>query len=112
MAAHVDVLGHGQFVEHDRLLVHRRDPGRHRLLRAAEDDFLPVEQDAAGVGAMDAGQGLDQGRLAGAVLADQGHDFARADREAHAIEGMDAVEAHGDAAQLEDRRVRYCVFAG
>jgi hypothetical protein len=42
-------------------------------------DGAAVEQDLARVGDVDASDGLDQGGLARAVVADQGDDFTRVD---------------------------------
>ena len=68
--------------------------------------------DAVGVHARD---DLHQRGLAGAVLADQGMDLARADREADVLERLDARELLRDAAHLEqnvthlDRRLPLAV---
>src|SRR3546814_20535289 len=50
-----------------------------------------------------AGYDIHEGRLAGAVLADEAVDLAGADREVHVPEGVDAAEGLRDAAQLEQR---------
>jgi hypothetical protein len=112
LAADVDVLGHGEFVEHDRFLVHGGDPGAPSPPAGwRKVTALAVEADGAGVGLVDAGQGFHHGRLAGAVLADQGHDFARADRQVHVIQCVHAAEALADAGQLQHRGVRGAVDA-
>ena len=64
---------------------------------------LAVEQHLARIECMDAGQQLDQGRLAGAVLAEQGQDRAGADVEVDAVDGERAAEALGDAGEAQQR---------
>ena len=71
LRADEDVLGDAQVGEERRLLEDDRDPGRLRLLGVVEDRLLAVEQQPAGVGPVDAGEDLDERRLAGAVLADE-----------------------------------------
>ena len=52
-------------------------PWRCASRRAADRDRLAGEQDLAAVRLVDAGHDLDQRRLAGAVLAEEGVDLAR-----------------------------------
>ena len=52
---------------------------------------------------VDAGEDLDQGRLAGAVLAHQGVDFAGEEPQIHVVERLDADEGLVDPAHPEDR---------
>jgi hypothetical protein len=52
------------------------DAGRGGDVRRGEADRLAVERDVAGVGLVDAGEDLDQRRLAGAVLADERGDLS------------------------------------
>ena len=66
-----------------------------------EVDVLAVEQELARVAAVHAGDDLDQRRLAGAVLADQGVDRAGLDAQAAGAQGDDGAERLGDVAQLE-----------
>ena len=73
--AHEDVLGDAEVGEDHRLLVDRDDTVALRLGRRAQRDELTVEAHFTGVGLMDAGHRLDQGRLAGAVLADERVDL-------------------------------------
>ena len=53
---------------------------------------------------MHAGDDLDQRRFAGAVLAEQGVNFAGMKRKRDVVERLRGVEALGDAANIQDRR--------
>ena len=76
-----DVLGDRQVGEDHRLLVDRDDPQRLRIEGARDRARLAVDHDLAGVRLLDAGHDLDQRRLAGPVLADEGVDLARVEGE-------------------------------
>jgi hypothetical protein len=65
------VLCYGPERDQVDLLVDGRQARQLCLVRRGERDLASVELDAAGVLGVDAGEHLDQGRLAGAVLADQ-----------------------------------------
>ncbi len=54
---------------------------------------------------VDAADALDERRLAGAVVAEQGEDLARVDLEVHVLERQDRAEALGRPAD-GDRRAR------
>ena len=71
LRADEDVLGDAQVGEERRLLEDDRDPRRLRLLGVVEDRLLAVEHEPARVGPVDAGEDLDERRLARAVLADE-----------------------------------------
>ena len=64
---------------------------------------LAEEPELARVGEVHARDGLDQRRLAGAVVADQGDDLAGVDVEVHVGERLHGAEALVDAVQVEDR---------
>ncbi len=72
-------------VPHDRhqrnggeVLVDRGDAEIERVARARKMHRPAVEEDLAGIGRMDAGEDLDQRRLAGAVVAEEAADLAAA----------------------------------
>ena len=94
------VLGDGQVREQARLLVDDRDPDRPCLRRATDLDRLAVEEDRPAVGLVDPGQDLDQGALAGAVLADEGVDLAGHQVERHVGQRLGGSEALRDATEL------------
>ena len=76
-------------------------------MRRADRDLLAGEGDRAGIRSLDPGQDLDQGRLAGAVLTDEGMDLALPEGEVHALEGLNPREALVDALHGQER-VRVC----
>ena len=73
-----------------------RGPGRG-------DVHGPLEPDRAGVAAVDAGEDLHQGGLAGPVLADQGVDLTGTELEAAVVERVNAREALADAGHLDQK---------
>ena len=64
----------------------------------------PVDPDgAAGIWRMNAGQDLDQGRFAGAILPHEAVDLARLDRPVNGIERDCSTEALSDAGKCKER---------
>ena len=63
---------------------------------------LAADRHAAPVGLEHVGQDLDEGRLAGAVLAQQRHDLAARDVEAHALQRARAAEGLVDVVETKD----------
>ena len=63
----------------------------------------PRNRKVPAVALVDAGHDLDQRRLAGAVLADEGVDRAGVDGELPDRRATHGAEGLGDVAQLEDR---------
>ena len=104
LVADEDVLGDIEVGEEHRLLVDRRDAVALRLRRVADGDVLPGQQDLAAVRLVDAGHDLDQRRLAGAVLAEEGVDLAGIERQRHVLQRLGRAESLGDVAHFEDRR--------
>ena len=76
-------------------------PRSPRVERRVELDRPALEEDLAGVGLVDAGQRLDQRRLAGAVVADERDDLLGVDGEARAAQRADAAEALDDPLGFE-----------
>src|SRR6185437_6957014 len=88
------------------LLVDRLDAERPRPRYRPVIDPLAVEIDlTAGVGLVEAHQGLDQRRLAGAIVAEETYDLARHHLEIDAVERTDLAERLGDVPQLDDRHL-------
>ena len=92
LAAEEDVAGHAHQRDEVDLLVDRGDPGLLGLERAGEGTGSPAEPQFALVGPVHAGQDLDEGRLAGAVLADERVHLTGAQGEGDVVEGEDAGE--------------------
>src|SRR5690625_3304077 len=82
-----DVLRDGQRRHEVELLVDGRDSECFRGRGVRDAYRFAVDQDLALVGLVDAGNGLDQGGLAGPVLAEQALDLARVYVQVHAVEG-------------------------
>ncbi len=103
LAAHEDVLGDRQVGEERRLLVDDRDAGLLGVGGRGEVDGLAAQLEDPGVAAVDTGDDLDQRRLAGAVLADEGVDRTTVDPQAAGPQGHHRAERLRDVAQLEHR---------
>ena len=99
--AEEDVLGDGEVAGEVELLVDGRDAQRLGVVRAADLDGLSLEQDLPLVLAVRTREDLDQGRLAGAILAEEGVDLALLDRQLDAFERPDAGERLPDALHLQ-----------
>ena len=79
-------------MEEQRLLRHQGKLRAQRHLRRP-GNLLPVDQDTALIQVVKPLQKLDEGRLAGARVADQAHAFARLDAQGEVIERA-ALYAH------------------
>ena len=101
-----DVLGDRQVGEDHRLLVDGRDTQPLGILGRCHPDRLTVHEDLARIELLDAGHDLDERRLAGAVLAQQGMDLAAVEREGHVRERLGRPERPGYVTHLQDRRDR------
>ena len=66
-------------------------------------DILPVKNDASGVGPQIAGDEVDEGRLAGAVIADEAELFAAPRHDRDILGGDDRAERFLQSAGLEQR---------
>ncbi len=97
------VLRHRQVREQVQLLVHDADAGAVRIRRRARTVRPAVERDVSLVGDVDAGEQIDQRRLARAVLAEQHVRLAARDVERHVLQRHDPGEMLTDASQLEKR---------
>jgi len=68
-----------------------------------EFDRSALDEDPSAVGVINAGHDFDRGRFSGAVLADQGRDLARVQRETHVLQRLDAHERLTNAVQRQRR---------
>ncbi|KAG1249741.1 hypothetical protein G6F68_013164 [Rhizopus microsporus] len=83
---------------------HLHDAARHELVRGQVGDVFAFEPDAAARFGQQARQRQQRGRFAGAVLAQQGQDFALPKRQRDIVIGRQAAEALGDPRQLQGER--------
>ena len=98
------VLGDRHAGHQVQLLEDARDAGSQAVARAAEHHLVTVDTQLPGVGGIGTHDDLDQGALAGTVLADQAVDLAGKHRQVHVMERHDAGELLADPGRLEDRR--------
>ena len=110
--AQQQVLLHGQRRHEIAVLMHHRDAGGLRFVRIVEAHRLAADLDLATVGRIDPGDDLDEGGLAGAVLAQQGVDLAAMQIEAHGIERPLPREILGDVAHRQQGNARTGVAGG
>ena len=64
-------------------------------------DLTAAHEDLASVGLIEPGKNFDQRRLAGAVLADEGVDLARHDRQVDAVQRKRAEKALRETPDLD-----------
>ena len=101
LAPEVHVLDDVQVVAEREILVDDLDAERGGVLRLVDRHVLALEPELAGVRLVDPGDRLDEGRLAGAVVADERHHLARIGEEVDVDERLDGPEALRDAAKLD-----------
>ena len=106
-----DVLAHREARNEVALLMDDADAGRDRIARTLEADGRAVEPQLALVGAIDAGDDLDQRRFAGAVLAEQRVDRAAAHRQRYVLQRLHAGEGLLNPARLEAERRAHVALA-
>src|SRR3989454_4776072 len=78
------------------MLRHHADPMRDGVTRRADADFAAIDHNLPRVGLVNAVENVHERGLAGAVLAQQGMDFASADVQRHAVVGDDSREGLAD----------------
>ena len=93
LAAEVHVLDDVEVVAEREVLVDDLDPELRGVLRAVDASPACRRRDLAAVAAVDAGDALDQRRLAGAVVADERHHLAGSHLEVDVGERLDRAEA-------------------
>ena len=100
-----DVLGHGHHRDEHEVLVDHADACVDCGVRRADLRRLAVEQDLALVVAVEPVEDVHQGRLAGAVLAEQCVHLAAPDVEIDIVVGDDPRELLADAPHFQDERI-------
>ena len=103
LAAQKDVGADIEIVGERQVLIDRLDPLLARIDRAREMTLPPFEIDLAFIRLIDAGDALDQGRLAGAVVAQEADNLAGIDVPTDLVHGHQAAKALG---HLSDRQER------
>jgi hypothetical protein len=103
-AAQTQVLGHGHLGEDGVLLWHEGDPQAQKLLGSQSRDLGAGEGHPAAGERREPADGAQQGRLAGAVGADDRGDRAGGGLEIDAAEDLD-VALVGDAQPLHPQRL-------
>ena len=103
LAAKENVLPRRQARNKVELLIDDGNSFPLRIHRRADFQLPPVDADRAGIGQMSPANGPDQRALPGTVFSDQREDFARVQLQVHVLQGGDAGERFGDAAQVEER---------
>src|ERR1700733_274301 len=103
-AAEQDVLQHRQRRHEAEFLFDDRYADCLRVPGVRQCDRRPVDQDLPLVGRDDAGKRLDERALAGAVMSNQGVNFASLQRQRYAAERDNRPERLGDATRLQRQR--------
>ena len=98
-----DVFVDGHRLEQGEMLKHHADAELARGARVIDCDAFPVPQNVAGIRVQHAIDHLDQGALAGAVLAQQGVNLAGLHGKVHMVVGEHAGEPLGRAAHFDPR---------
>jgi hypothetical protein len=103
LSAQSEVLPDRELGDQVGSLVDDRDPGPAGVAGRVERDRETVPPDLAGVGPLHAGEDLDQRRLAGTVLADEGVDESPLELEPHTVQGNDTRVPFREGVRLEGR---------
>ncbi len=91
-----------EVVRQRQVLVHDLDPEPGGVAGPVDGDGLPLEEDLAVVEGIDADDPLDERRLAGAVVADEGHHLAGLDLEVDLVQRPDRAEGLRAAPTFEE----------
>ena len=96
-----EVLTHGRALHQADVLERATEPERSPLVHGQVSDLLAPVDDAAAVRRVEAGDHVEQRRLAGAVGTDHADDLVLVDGDAHVQVGLDATEADGQVVGLK-----------
>jgi hypothetical protein len=108
-----DILGDRQAGYQSQFLEDGGNAGLLGILRAVKADRPSLERHLAFIFGIDAGQDLDECRLAGTVLADEAHHGAARNLETDAVEGPHAREALAEPVDRQrGRSARGCHVCG
>src|SRR5207244_1032883 len=99
----LDVLEHGELGEDVGALEGTADTHAADLVRGYVGDVTAFEHHLAAVGLQVPCDQIEQGRLAGAIRADDGGNRAGLDRQTHVVGGHEAGEGFAQLAALQHR---------
>src|SRR5439155_9907646 len=99
-----DVVADGQLLQRLDDLEGPRDPEPPDGVARGLRDVFPAKEDRPRRRLVQPGDAVDEGRLAGAVGAEDPEDLPLVDRQVHARDGGQAAEALGDLTGVEQRR--------
>ena len=104
LGAEHDVLDHAQRLHEHEMLVDHADACSDRVGRLGDLASRPADADLARIRLVEAVEDRHQGRLAGAVLADDAVDGAALDPQRDVVIGRDRAEPLGDARKFDRGR--------
>src|SRR5262249_12930808 len=103
---HEEVLERAQAWEDAHLLKRARDAETSHAMRRSAREVAAPEEHAPTVGVQVTGDAVEQRRFAGAVRADQAHQFAGLHGEVDLAHGRHAQKTLDETAHLEERHQR------
>ena len=101
LGAQHQVLQNAEGLDQHEVLMDHADAGGDGVARAMDPHRSTIDQDLTPVGLVSAVEDLHQGRLAGAVFADDAVDAAGGDRQIDGAVGVDRAEALVHALELD-----------
>src|SRR5690606_12044679 len=112
LTAEEQVGGHVEVVGERKVLEYRLDAVLARFYRVLEGDLLAVEEYAAGGRLLDACDLAHEGRLAGAVVANDGDVLTVMENEIGGLQRVDAAIALGEGLGTQDDLAGFFVGHG
>ena len=97
----IEVVAYRRALDEADVLERAPEPEGGALVDGQAGDVPPLVQDAAGVGHVEAGDEVEQRRLAGAVGPDHPDDLPLADGDAHVEVGLHAAEPDGQVVRVK-----------
>ena len=94
--ADIHIGGNIQNLDQSEVLEHGGDTGLAGIGGRTKLAGFTIDHDGSGIGTVHAADGLDQRRLAGAIVADHRQDFARGHFEVDIGQGLDLTEGFGN----------------
>ena len=102
-----DVFRSREHVDQLKMLVHHTDPESKRILRRADNNFLPVHFNGSLIRKVNAGKHVHQCRFPASVFSENGKNLSAVDIEPYLVIGQYlGAEALGDISHFYNRDVR------